>query len=147
MELKIHTPEREEEELFARYPALECCRKDVRALYEACARAFERGGKLLVAGNGGSAADSEHIVGELMKSFKIKRPADGKLAGALSEKFGEEGARIARGLEGCLPAIPLTSMPALSTAFMNDADPELAFSQMLSGYGREGDVFLGIIAI
>ena len=144
MELKIHTPEREEEELFARYPALECCRKDVRALYEACARAFARGGKLLVAGNGGSAADSEHIVGELMKSFKIKRPADGKLAGALSEKFGEEGARIARGLEGCLPAIPLTSMPALSTAFMNDADPELAFSQMLSGYGREGDVFLGI---
>ena len=82
MELKIHTPEREEEELFARYPALECCRGDVRALYEACARAFERGGKLLVAGNGGSAADSEHIVGELMKSFKIKRPADGKLAGA-----------------------------------------------------------------
>ena len=53
MELKIHTPEREEEELFARYSALECCRKDVRALYEACARAFERGGKLLVAGNGG----------------------------------------------------------------------------------------------
>ncbi len=132
------------EELFARYPALESCRDDIKRAFEACVLAYEGGGKLLVAGNGGSAADSEHIVGELMKSFLLKRPADEKLCAALKENFGEEGERMAACLEGTLCAVPLTSMPALSTAFLNDVDPLMTFAQMLSGYGREGDVFIGI---
>ena len=141
---KIKTPEEIREEFFERYPALESCRGEFDAMYEACVRAYESGGKVLVAGNGGSAADAEHIVGELMKSFLVRRPADAALCAALQEKFGEEGARIAGNLEGALAAVPLTSMPALSTAFLNDVDPLLVFAQMLSGYGRKGDVFIGI---
>lgn len=132
------------EELFERYPALECCREDIKKAYEACVRTYERGGKILVAGNGGSASDSEHIVGELMKSFLVRRPADEKLCAKLKEKFGEEGMKMAESLEGTLCAIPLTSMPALSTAFLNDVDPLMTFAQMLSGYGKDGDVFIGI---
>lgn len=132
------------EELFIRYPALESCRDDIKRAFEACVLAYERGGKLLVAGNGGSAADSEHIVGELMKSFLVRRPADAKLCAALKEKYGEEGEKMAASLEGALCAIPLTSMPALSTAFLNDVDPLMTFAQMLSGYGKDGDVFIGI---
>ena len=141
---KILSEEEIREELFARYPALQGCRDDFVAMFNACVRAYENGGKVLVAGNGGSAADAEHIVGELMKSFLVRRPADEKLCGELKERFGEEGAKIAADLEGCLSAIPLTSMPALSTAFLNDVDPLLVFAQMLSGYGRQGDVFIGI---
>ena len=132
------------EDLMVRYPALENCREDIVAAYEACVNAYESGGKLLMAGNGGSAADAEHIAGELMKSFNIKRRADKRLTDSLTELFGEEGARIAEGLEGALTALPLTSMPAFFTAYSNDAQPEFVFAQMLYGYGRKGDVFIGI---
>ena len=101
---KIKTPEEIREELFERYPALESCRGEFDAMYEACARAYESGGKVLVAGNGGSAADAEHIVGELMKSFLVRRPADAALCAALREKFGEEGApQVVLPFSGGLP--------------------------------------------
>ena len=90
---------------------------------------YENGGKLLVAGNGGSAADAEHIVGELMKGFKMPR----KPESAFAEK-----------LQGALPAIALDGHPALSTAYMNDCEPLLCFAQQVNGYGKTGDVFLGI---
>lgn len=139
-----YTPEAIEEELFSRFGELNSCREDFAALYRACVCAYERGGKLLVAGNGGSASDSEHIVAELMKSFCVKRPPDARLASSLAEMFGERGAAIAGKLEGCLPVLPLTSMPAFTSAFSNDSDPSMAFAQLLSGYAREGDVFLAI---
>ena len=98
----------------------------------------------MVAGNGGSAADSEHIVGELMKSFLFNRKIDGDFETSLAEQFGETGIQLAQKLEGTLPAIPLTSMPALTSAFANDVDAAVSFAQMIYGYGNKNDVFLGI---
>ncbi len=132
------------EELFARYPALDICRDDINKAFLLLKETYLNNGKLLAAGNGGSAADSEHIVGELMKSFKFGRAIPAEDAARLRELYGDEGAELAAKLEGALPAIPLTSMPALSTAFMNDVDPSLTFAQMLYGYGRNGDTFIGI---
>lgn len=132
------------EELFTRYPALEACRDDIYEAFMLLKDTYLKQGMLLVAGNGGSAADSEHIVGELMKSFKFGRAIPAEDAAKLKDLYGDEGAELAAKLEGALPAIPLTSMPALSTAFMNDVDPSLTFAQMLYGYGRNGDTFIGI---
>ena len=132
------------EELFTRYPALDICRDDINKAFLLLKETYLNNGKLLVAGNGGSAADSEHIVGELMKSFKFGRAIPAEDAARLKELYGDEGAELAAKLEGALPAIPLTSMPALSTAFINDVDPSLPFAQMLYGYGRKGDTFIGI---
>lgn len=94
-------------------------------------------------GNGGSAADSEHIVGELMKSFLVRRPVPEKFVESLSA-YGSEGAALADGLEAGLPAISLCGHPALSTAFLNDAEPTMTFAQQTAALGREGDVLLAI---
>jgi len=102
------------------------------------------GRKLLVSGNGGSASDSEHIVGELMKEFKLKRRVFSDQAAALKEIDPELGQTLAEGLQGALPAISLTGHSSLITAFMNDAMPELVFAQQVNGYGKAGDVYLGI---
>ena len=98
---------------------------------------------MLVCGNGGSAADSEHIVGELMKSFLVRRPVPEKFVEWLSA-YGSEGAALADGLEARLPAISLCGHPALSTAFLNDAEPTMTFAQQTAALGREGDVLLAI---
>jgi D-sedoheptulose 7-phosphate isomerase len=132
------------QELLARYPQLNVCRQDILDAYNVLREMYQSDGKLLVAGNGGSAADSEHIAGELMKSFLLARKIDGRTAGKLFALYGAEGERLANRLEGALPVIPLTGMPALSTAFQNDADPYLVFAQMVYGYGKRGDIFLGI---
>ena len=132
------------EELFVRYPSLKICRNDINKAFLLLKETYLNNGKLLAAGNGGSAADSEHIVGELMKSFRFGRAIPSEDAARLKDLYGDEGAGLAAKLEGALPAIPLTSMPALSTAFMNDVDPCLTFAQMLYGYGRKGDAFIGI---
>jgi D-sedoheptulose 7-phosphate isomerase len=129
--------------LLDRYPALEGLRADLTAAATTLAEAYFRGNKLLVCGNGGSAADAEHIVGELMKSFTKKRPIDARLAGSL-RAFGDEGARIADHLQNSYPAIALTGELSLSTAFANDVEPSLVFAQQVLGYGNAGDVFLGI---
>lgn len=94
-------------------------------------------------GNGGSAADSEHIVGELMKSFLVRRPVPEKFVESLSA-YGSEGAALADGLEAGLPAISLCGHPALSTAFLNDAEPTMTFAQQTAALGRESDVLLAI---
>ena len=130
--------------LLKRYPQLESCKDSILDAYHALKNAYEKEGKLLVAGNGGSASDSEHIVGELMKSFMFERKIQKKYADELVRLYGDEGVALSKKLEGTLCSIPLTSMPALSTAFINDVDPALTFAQMLYGYGREGDCFLGI---
>lgn len=133
-----------EQELFERYPQLSPCRESFRQAYECLKKTYGNGGKLLVAGNGGSAADSEHIVGELMKSFLFNRKIDSGFESRLKAEFGDSGSDLAAKLEGALPAIPLTSMPALTSAFANDVDAAVGFAQMLYGYGNEGDVFIGI---
>ena len=106
--------------------------------------AYRNGRKLLVCGNGGSASDSEHIVGELMKEFKLKRKIFSEQASALKAIDPELGQVLADNLQGALPAISLTGHPSLQTAYMNDAVPELVFAQQVNGYGKSGDIFLGI---
>ena len=132
------------ERLTERYPVLETCRADILAAYEKLKETYERRGMLLVCGNGGSGADSEHIVGELMKEFAIRRPLDGGEQERLQGMFGDQGALLAKHLQGSLPAIPLTGNIALSTAYANDAVPELVFAQQVYGYGNPESTLLGI---
>ena len=101
-------------------------------------------GKLLVAGNGGSAADAEHIVGELMKGFKLPRKLDSAYAEALQQADPGLGKVLAENLQGALPSIALDGHPALTTAYMNDCEPLLCFAQQVNGFGNKEDVFLGI---
>ena len=130
--------------LIDRYPKLIVCREDIIRAYELLEIAYSSGRKLLVSGNGGSASDSEHIVGELMKEFKLKRKVYRQQADALKQIDSELGQILADNLQGALPAISLTGHSSLTTAFMNDAMPELVFAQQVNGYGKPGDVFLGI---
>lgn len=132
------------ERLFKRYPRLEGCRADVMAAYGMLLRCFRNGGKLMAVGNGGSCADCEHIVGELMKGFYLRRPLAEPLKSAV--RAGTEALLpgAAELLQQGLPAIALTGHPALSTAFQNDVEPALTAAQQVVGYGRPGDVLLGI---
>lgn len=130
--------------LIDRYPKLIVCREDIIRAYELLETAYNSGRKLLVSGNGGSASDSEHIVGELMKEFKLKRKVYRQQADALKQIDPELGQTLADNLQGALPAISLTGHSSLTTAFMNDAMPELVFAQQVNGYGKPGDVYLGI---
>ena len=130
--------------LVERYPSLESAKNDIVAAYLLLEESYENGGKLLVAGNGGSAADAEHIVGELMKGFKLLRKPETDFAEKLVAENQELGSVLAENLQGALPAIALDGHPALSTAYMNDCEPLLCFAQQVNGYGKAGDVFLGI---
>lgn len=131
------------EELVDKYPSLSACIDSVRSAGEVLLKVFHGGGKLLVCGNGGSGADSEHIVGELMKEFYIRRPLK-EAEQATLKKVDPAGEKLAKCLQGALPAITLTSNIALSTAYANDAEPELVFAQQVWGYGNPGDVLLAI---
>lgn len=130
--------------LMTRYPVLKQIEKDIvdaYLIFEAC---YQKDSKLLIAGNGGSAADAEHIAGELMKRFKIPRPVEPAFAEKLKNVDPVRGEKLAANLEKGLVAIPLVAFEALSTASLNDVDGETVFAQQLFGFGREGDVFLGI---
>ena len=132
------------EELVTRYPSLAGQKAEIAKAYEILKNCYDRGGKLLIAGNGGSCADSEHIVGELMKGFCKKRPLPADLLARIAAADPDPDERLASKLQQGLPAIALTGHNALSTAFVNDVDAEYAFAQQIVGYGRRGDVFLGI---
>jgi phosphoheptose isomerase len=132
------------EDLMRRYPDLAGCLPDVRKATDVLIHSFRQGGKLLVCGNGGSAADSEHIVGELMKGFWLARPVPADVRRRLQEAWPEQGDALADHLQGALPAISLVSQTALMTAFSNDVDPTMVFAQQVYGYGRPGDVLLGM---
>jgi D-sedoheptulose 7-phosphate isomerase len=131
------------EQLIEEYPALAPCKAEIHKAFEMLRDTYRQDKKLLVCGNGGSGADAEHIVGELMKEFYIKRPLKKEMKEALAV-YGEDGIMLGNHLQGALPAITLTSNIALSTAYANDAKPELVFAQQVNGYGKEGDVLLGI---
>lgn len=132
------------EDLINRYPCLNSCKESIIAAYNILEEAYASGRKLLVAGNGGSASDSEHIVGELMKEFKLKRKIYAAQAERLKDIDEEMGEILSEHLQGSLPAISLVGEPSLTTAFMNDAVPVLIFAQQVNGLGTAGDVFLGI---
>lgn len=130
--------------LIDRYPKLIVCKDDIFKTYEILETAYSNSRKLLVCGNGGSASDSEHIVGELMKEFKLKRKVYAEQAEAMKALDPEMGATLAEHLQGALPAITLTAHSSLTTAFMNDSKPVLVFAQQVNGYGKQDDCFLGI---
>lgn len=136
--------ERHLDSLMMRYPKLEVCREDIVKAYNILEGTYDNDGKLMIAGNGGSAADSEHIAGELMKRFKIARPIDDTLAKRILEIDPVRGEGLARNLEKSLMAIPLVAHEALSTAYINDVDGYGVFAQQLMGFGRKGDTFLAI---
>jgi len=124
-------------QLIQRLPELAACRDSIAEAYTTLHRSFRTGHKVLLCGNGGSAADADHWAGELLKGFSHPRPL------SASERRGLPTA-VARRLQGALPAIPLTGFPAATTAFGNDVDPELAFAQLTSALGRKGDVLVAI---
>lgn len=132
--------------LLERYPSLSAVGAEILKAYGILERCYEGGGTLFVAGNGGSCADAEHIVGELMKGFVKKRPLSAELKERLAscDDGQGHGTLLAERLQGSLRAIALTGHPGLSTAFLNDVDGEMVFAQQVMGYGRPGDVFLGI---
>ncbi|MFQ9193295.1 MAG: SIS domain-containing protein [Candidatus Gastranaerophilaceae bacterium] len=130
--------------LLVRYPVLTKVKEDIINAYLVMEECYLNEGKLLVAGNGGSAADSEHITGELMKRFKIPRPVNEEFANKLIAIDPVRGKELAHNLERSLMAIPLVTHEALSTAYINDVDGLGVFAQQLFGFGKSGDVFLGI---
>ncbi|MCR4842709.1 MAG: SIS domain-containing protein [Eubacterium sp.] len=138
------TQERLISDLIKRYPALEDIKDEILQAYRQFVSCYEAGGKLLLAGNGGSAADAEHMAGELMKGFKLERPLDAELRGKLLEVDEEIGAELGASLQSTLTAVTLVSHVALSTAYLNDVGSEGLFAQQLLGFGRPGDVLVGI---
>ena len=130
--------------LISRYPVLRTVKQDIIDAYLIMEECYEHDGKLLIAGNGGSAADSEHIAGELMKRFKSPRPVTIEFAKKLKDIDPVRGENLAKNLERGLMAIPLVAHEALTTAYINDVDGLGVFAQQLFGFGRPGDVFLGI---
>lgn len=127
-----------------RYPSLTVCANDIVAAYEKMLACYENGGKMLFCGNGGSAADAEHIVGELMKGFLLKRSPIQAHRDALAKAFPEDADYMAAHLQRGIPAISLVSQSAVQTAFNNDVAADMVFAQQVYGYGRPGDLLLGI---
>lgn len=122
--------------LVERYPALKSIEQSIIDAYLVMEECYENGGKLLIAGNGGSAADSEHIAGELMKRFKTPRPVKKEFADKLIAIDPERGTQLANNLECSLMAIPLVAHEALTTAYINDVDGLGVFAQQLFGFGK-----------
>ena len=130
-------------ELFERYPCLCACEKDIDAARELICETYRRGGTVYVCGNGGSCSDSDHIVGELMKGFLLRR----KLQAADTAKFAEmfeDGAEFAANLQGALPAVSLTAQTAILSAIANDVEPDMVYAQLVYGYARENDLVIGL---
>ncbi len=121
-------------ELFERYPRLKVCENSIKSALEMMIDTYDNRGKILICGNGGSAADCEHMVGELMKGFMRKREVtDERIPEAIRKK-----------LQGCLPAISLPSQCAVLSAFINDVDPEMMYAQLVYGYAEENDLLIAL---
>lgn len=131
-------------ELQERYPDLSGCIDSIEAVYRLLHDTYQNGGKVLICGNGGSAADSDHIVGELMKGFELKRPVDEATRQRLKQVAPDAGDYLADHLQQALPAISLSGHAALMTAISNDTAADMIFAQQVFGYGRAGDALIGI---
>ena len=132
------------DELLHRYPVLDANRAAIEAAFRALCDCYASGGKLLVCGNGGSAADADHIVGELMKGYLKRRSIAEDMRARLRTADPALGQTLAENLQGSLPAVNLTAGSALLSAFGNDVRPDLAYAQAAFGHGKKGDVLLGI---
>jgi len=132
------------QQLITRYPLLESVAGSIELAYKIIFESFRKGGKLLIAGNGGSASDAEHIVGELMKGFIKKRILPENFIKTISEINENAAAYLVPRLQPGLSAIALTGHISLNTACINDIDGDITFAQQVYGYGKEDDVFLGI---
>jgi phosphoheptose isomerase len=132
------------DKLFLNYPVLKECKEDISRAYKLMKDALMNKGIILACGNGGSAADAEHIVSELMKTFKLRRPLPTQLKEKLVHEFKTEGTFLAENLQRSLPAISLVSQTSLSTAIGNDVSSDLIFAQQVIGYGKPGDILLAI---
>ena len=125
------------DELYARYPQLRGCEGEIGKAFDLLLACYRNGGKVLTCGNGGSAADAEHIVGELMKKFRRPRAIDAEVAAKLPSELSAK-------LEGALPAVSLVSMSGILTAFANDVAWETSFAQQVYGLGQRGDVLIAL---
>ena len=132
------------EQLIATYPELETCASDIQAAFDILRTCYRNGGKVLTCGNGGSAADAEHIVGELMKGYLLKRSVSDEMRTKLTSVNPQDGAYLASHLQGALPAISLVSQSSLISAIANDTATDMVFAQQVYGYGREGDTLIGL---
>jgi phosphoheptose isomerase len=132
------------QELLNRYPILTGAEHEIRKASEYLINCYQKGGKVLVCGNGGSCSDADHIVGELMKGFELNRPIGELLKKELADFGGERGVYLAEKLQQGLPAISLSAHSALITAVANDTDADLIFAQQVVGYGNAGDVLIAI---
>ena len=132
------------DKLIRNYPALKGCKEDISRAFELMKSAYRNNGIILACGNGGSAADAEHMVGEMMKTFKLPRPLPDDLKERLTHDYKNEGAFLAEHLQRSLPAISLVSQTSLSTAIGNDVSADLIFAQQVIGYGKPGDILFAI---
>jgi D-sedoheptulose 7-phosphate isomerase len=130
--------------MLKKYPELNTCRREIEKSWKILKASFQDGGKLLVCGNGGSAADGEHIVGELMKGYRLHRQIPEDFREKLSQDFPQDGEYLADRLQQALPALSLASHASLMTAISNDIGADMVFAQQVYGIGRPGDVLLGI---
>ena len=131
-------------ELSETYPELSVCLPDIQRAAQVLLACYHGGGKVLVCGNGGSASDAEHIVGELMKGYLRRRPLAEAVRHQLTDAFPNDGPYLADHLQGALPAISLVSQTSLTTAYANDVAADMIFAQQVYGYGRPGDVLIAI---
>jgi D-sedoheptulose 7-phosphate isomerase len=135
------------EQLMQRYPILLACKEEIAKAFEIMKAGFEAGGQFLAAGNGGSSADSAHMIGELMKGFVKKRPVSPDFVQKLKVAAGKDSEYaeyLAKYIQRGLPAIDLSAHTALVTASINDIGGDIIYAQQVCGYGRKGDVFMGI---
>lgn len=131
-------------ELMERYPSLKKCERQILRAEEMIVDTYRKGGKILVCGNGGSCADADHIVGEMMKGFLLRRKMDEKCQERFQQALGEEAQPLIEKLQCGIPALSLPSQSVVLSAFINDVDPELMYAQMVFGYGQEHDLLIGL---
>jgi D-sedoheptulose 7-phosphate isomerase len=132
------------QQLISSYPELDACAPDIQAAFEILRTCYQNGGKVLTCGNGGSAADAEHIVSELMKGYLLKRSITVDAQAKLLTVSNQNGDYLAGHLQGALPAISLVSQTSLISAIANDNAADMVFAQQVYGYGREGDTLIGL---
>ena len=136
--------QKELDNLLTNYPQLSGCKDDILNAFECMKNCYRQGGLIMACGNGGSASDAEHIVGELMKGFKYRRPVSGEQRAALEAVFPAEGAYLSDNLQQGIPAISLVSQSALSFAYINDVAADMVFAQQVFAYGCPGDLLFGL---
>ena len=132
------------ENLLADNPILDVCTEDIIQAFYLIKECYDSNGKVLICGNGGSASDSEHIVGELMKGFILKRPIPKNDRQKLEALYPDNAKYLADNLQGALPAISLVSQTSISSAFINDVAPDMVFAQQIYGYANKNDVLIGL---